>query len=114
MLLKNVNNLEREKLDETKAQNKIENSINQGKLDETKAQNIIKNKLEDKKIDLDIQKAEADYRSRILVKLADNDVKKANELVPTTLSITLMTKSKDSFGGNQNFVIGVKGLMHPC
>ena len=110
---KNVNNLEREKLDETKAQNKIENSINQGKLDETKAQNIIKNNLDDKKFDLEIQKAEADYRSRIQVKLADNDVKKANELVPTTLSVTLMTKSNDSFGGNQNFVIGVKGLMHP-
>ena len=107
------NDLEKDKFDETKKQNKLKNEIENKKFDETKAQNELKNELENKKLEMELQKAEADYRSRIQVKLADNDVKKANELVPTTLSITLMTTKGDTFGGNQNFVIGVKGLMHP-
>lgn len=61
----------------------------------------------------ELDKADAEYRGRTVVKLADNDVKKANELVPTTLSVTLQLLKGDNFGGNQNFVIGVKGLMHP-
>ena len=110
---KKTNELSNKQFDETLSQNKIKNKLAQDQFDETKSQNNLKNELDNKKFDLELQKAEADYRSRIQVKLADNDVKKANELVPTTLSITLMTKSNDSFGGNQNFVIGVKGLMHP-
>ena len=93
--------------------NEKDNQLEKDKFDETKKQNKLKNELENKKLEMDLQKAEADYRARIQVKLADNDVKKANELVPTTLSITLMTTKGDNFGGNQNFVIGVKGIMHP-
>lgn len=93
--------------------NEKDNQLEKDKFDETKKQNKLKNELENKKLEMELQKAEADYRSRIQVKLADNDVKKANELVPTTLSITLMTTKGNVFGGNQNFVIGVKGLMHP-
>jgi hypothetical protein len=65
------------------------------------------------KFDHDIAKAQADYRSKTQVKLADNDVKKANELVPTTLSVSLQVKDGQSFGGVTNFVLGVKGIMHP-
>lgn len=61
----------------------------------------------------DLAKAEAEYKSKVMVKLSDNDVKKANELVPTTLSVTMQELSKDTFGGNRTYVLGVKGLMHP-
>jgi hypothetical protein len=61
----------------------------------------------------DIEKAQAEYKSKTMVKLSDNDVKKANELVPTTLSVSLQVKDGQSFGGITNFVLGIKGLMHP-
>lgn len=65
------------------------------------------------KFNHDIAKAQAEYRAKTQVKLADNDVKKANELVPTTLSVSLQVKDGQSFGGITNFVLGIKGLMHP-
>ena len=65
------------------------------------------------RFDHDIAKAQAEYKSKTMVKLADNDVKKANELVPTTLSVSLQVKDGQSFGGITNFVLGIKGLMHP-
>lgn len=65
------------------------------------------------KLKADLDRAEAEFRSKAMVKLSDNDVKKSNELVPTTLSVTMHVKDGQSFGGVQNFVIGVKGLMHP-
>lgn len=61
----------------------------------------------------DIDKANAEYRARAIVKLADNDVKKCNELVPTTLSVTLQQIKGDNIGGNITFVLGIKGIMHP-
>ena len=61
----------------------------------------------------ELDRANADYRSRAIVKLHDNDIKKCNELVPTTLSVTLQQIKGDTFGGNVNFILGVKGLMHP-
>lgn len=61
----------------------------------------------------DIKQMELDYRSKAQVRLADNDVKKSNELVPTTLSVTMNIKDGQSFGGVNNFIIGVKGLLHP-
>ena len=48
-----------------------------------------------------------------MVKLADNDVKKSNELVPTTLSVTLNQIKGEHSVGVQNFIVGIKGLMHP-
>ena len=45
--------------------------------------------------------------------LTDNDCKKANELVPTTLALSLNVKDKGTFRGTVNFVIGVKAIMHP-
>lgn len=61
----------------------------------------------------DIRKMEIEYSSKSQVKLADNDVKKSNELVPTTLSLTMTVKDGSNFGGVNNFIIGVKGLLHP-
>lgn len=99
------------KIDYTKIKiNSDENDVRnqmavQRRLDEKNYQDI--------KFRAELDKAEAEYRGRIVVKLADNDVKKANELVPTTLLVTLQLLKGNNFGGNQNFVIGVKGLMHP-
>ncbi len=62
---------------------------------------------------LAMDKANSEHRARAVVKLSDNDVKKSNELVPTTLSVTLQQTKGDNFGGNINFILGVKGLMHP-
>ena len=62
---------------------------------------------------MDIEKSNAIHRSRTVVRISDNDVKKCNELVPTILTVTVQQMKKDNFGGNINFVIGVKGLMHP-
>jgi hypothetical protein len=69
--------------------------------------------IEKAKMKMDIDKANAEFRSRAIVKLADNDVKKCNELVPTTLSVTLQQIKGDNIGGNITFVLGIKGLMHP-
>lgn len=71
------------------------------------------NEAEKAKLKMEIDRANAEYRSKAVVKLSDNDVKKSNELVPTTLSVTLQQMKGDNFGGNVNFVLGIKGLMHP-
>lgn len=47
------------------------------------------------------------------VQMSNNDCKKANELVPTTLALSLNVKDKGSFGGTVNFVLGIKAIMHP-
>lgn len=71
------------------------------------------NLINEKKFKHELQKTKWDYQSKTAVKLSDNDVKKCNELVPTTLSLTLQVKAGDNFGGVSNFVIGIKGLLHP-
>jgi len=71
------------------------------------------NLINEKKFKHELQKTKWDYQSKTAVKLSDNDVKKCNELVPTTLSLTLQVKDGSNFGGVSNFVIGVKGLLHP-
>jgi len=46
--------------------------------------------------------------------LLDNDVKKSNELVPTTLHIRVNVIDNDGLNhGYQDFIIGVKTTMHP-
>jgi len=46
--------------------------------------------------------------------LTDNDVKKSNELVPTTLHIRVKILGPDKTdGGYLDFIIGVKATMHP-
>lgn len=71
--------------------------------------------LDQARLDQEIRKDEMDFKSRAMVRLSDNDVKKCNELVPTTLSLSLnqIGDNGKSYLGVQNFVVGVKGLMHP-
>jgi len=46
--------------------------------------------------------------------LTDNDVKKSNELVPTTLHIRVhVTNNEGTNQGFQDFIIGIKTTMHP-
>lgn len=86
----------------------------QQKMDNHKIQMDIANKeAERKRLQIELDKTRLDYQSKAMVKLSDNDVKKSNELVPTTLTLTLHLKDATSFGGVQNFIIGIKGLLHP-
>lgn len=95
------------------ASDKFDREFKKHQFDYDKERNKQKDAIEKTKLKMEIDKANAEYRSRAVVKLADNDIKKCNELVPTTLSITLQQIKGDSFGGNLNFVLGIKGLMHP-
>lgn len=46
--------------------------------------------------------------------LKDNDVRKANELVPTTLHVrTMLVNQEGETQGHMDFIIGVKATMHP-
>ena len=45
--------------------------------------------------------------------LVDNDVRKANELVPTLLHIRLKVKSNGEVKDAVDFIIGIKAIMHP-
>ena len=47
------------------------------------------------------------------VRMTDNDCKKANEMVPTTLAVSVNVKDNGNFGGTVNFVIGIKTILHP-
>ena len=76
-------------------------------------EHLLNSNINNEKFNHELKKAEAEFRARTVVKLSDNDVKKSNELVPTTLSLTMQIKDGKSFGGVSNFVIGVKGLLHP-
>lgn len=98
---------------EQQRQNEIMNN-RQAKMDEHKIQNDkAQLELDREKFQHQLNKDRSDMRSRASVKLADNDVKKCNELVPTTLAVRLTIKDGPSFGESQEFIIGVKGLMHP-
>lgn len=56
------------------------------------------------------QKYDAKLPNRVLV---DNDVKKANELVPTTMHVRTILVDKGKPYGNLDFIAGVKATMHP-
>ena len=47
------------------------------------------------------------------VRMTDNDCKKANEMVPTSLAVSVNVKDNGNFGGTVNFVIGIKTILHP-
>lgn len=87
--------------------------LNKKKLELQQKNQETENIINEKKFKYELQKSKLDYQSKAMVKLSDNDVKKCNELVPTTLSLTLQVKAGNNFGGVSNFVIGVKGLLHP-
>jgi hypothetical protein len=46
-------------------------------------------------------------------KLLDNDVKKSNELIPSTFQVNLMYKGKDGVVIPLSFIIGVKAKLYP-
>lgn len=93
----------------TKAQNILGNRVDEY----NKMKDIARQEIDNKKFEQQIKKDEAEYRSRAIIKLSDNDVKKSNELVPTTLSVSMNVLKGDNSVGNENYVIGVKGLLHP-
>ena len=97
-----------------KAEDKISGNANgTNKQPERDDYFVRKREMEKAKFKAEIDKANAEFRARAIVKLADNDVKKCNELVPTTLSVTLQQIKGDNIGGNVTFVLGIKGLLHP-
>lgn len=96
--------LEREKTLDDRAEREYQHKIQQ---------DAIQNQLEKDKFEKDLTKLRSDVNSRVSVQLSDNDVKKCNELVPTTLSVVMTEKQGEHFGNTHTFIIGVKGLMHP-
>ena len=58
----------------------------------------------------DINKANADfYKNQIL----DNDIKKANELIPTTMLVQFVSKDKYGVAITNTAIIGVKAKLYP-
>ena len=120
------NNIVMENDEYDKMVDEIEKAEDQLALNKIKAKNdlmiglgkdISKDKMEREakiaKFNQDLKMAEIDYKSKTMVKLSDSDVKKANELVPTTLSVTMQEMNDNVFGGNRTYILGIKGLMHP-
>lgn len=81
----------------------------QKKDDLDRANKALQSKQNKQKMRLD----EINAMSRTGVKLSDNDAKKANELVPTMMTISLNVKEDGNFGGTINFMLGVKSILHP-
>lgn len=77
----------------------------------TEAENIVQK--QDRDMEYKLHALNVQNRGNAAVRLTDNDCKKANELVPTTLAVSLNVKDKGNFGGTVNFVIGVKTILHP-
>lgn len=108
-LEKTKRSFERKKFSHQQMMDREQLRMNKHKIEMDKAAR----EADEKKFKHELNKTKWDYQSKTMVKLSDNDVKKCNELVPTTLSVTLQIKDGNSFGGVSNFIIGVKGLMHP-
>lgn len=83
--------------------NKIDNKEQEKREEEAKRAELMK----------EIERDNIRNRAKAVVKLHDNDIKKCNELVPTTLAVTLQQIKGDNFGTMLNFILGIKGLMHP-
>ena len=103
------NSIDKKKFSHQKMMDREQLRMNKHKIEMDRAAR----EADDKKFKHELNKTKWDYQSKTMTKLSDNDVKKCNELVPTTLSVTLQIKDGSSFGGVSNFIIGVKGLMHP-
>lgn len=105
------NRLERQAIDDSRYADKIVYQHSRDQINDDFQERRIRS--EENKLRHEIERDEAEFRSKAMVRLADNDVKKSNELVPTTLSLTLNQIKGEHSVGIQNFIIGVKGLMHP-
>lgn len=105
--------MEREKMNQQADFQNRRDEIERLKMRQQRDMQDRKEEIDRVKMHQDLRRMEIEYQSKTQVKLSDNDVKKSNELVPTTLSVSLHVKDGQSFGGISNFVIGVKGLLHP-
>lgn len=105
-------------------QNKVVNDLNERKFKHQQDQDAITNQFREQQrqdqITRDVDNIELRQREMNInnmgntsVKMSDSDCKKANELVPTTLAVTLNVKDEGNFGGSINFVLGIKTVMHP-
>jgi hypothetical protein len=103
-------------------QNAINNQLAHEQLDQNKDQ--FDQNMDQRKAEFEHQKQMDSIRNKpklkdLDVKLADNvlkdnDVKKSNELVPTTLHIRVKTvNNKGEDVGFLDFIVGVKSTMHP-
>lgn len=106
---KNSGNQNRNYSNKTGAFNNITNAKNiTSKIKNVKSTNIYKNN--EKKDDKETSYTAFELPRNIL---RDNDVRKSNELVPTTLQIRVFVVDKDKTQGHMDFIIGVKSTMHP-
>lgn len=88
-----------------KNQDAIKNNLEEKKFNAQQPNDTAKNKWKPKDMDVTLVPQNI---------LKDNDVKKSNELVPTTLHIRINTLDKDgNNGGYFDCIIGVKATMHP-
>lgn len=119
------NNIFKERqLDEIEKQNTINNDFRQQDLDMRqkihdedlyqKEKEFTYRKERDFELD-EIRKREfnASNMGNTSVRMSDSECKKANELVPTTLAVSLNVKEHGNFGGTINFVLGIKTILHP-
>ena len=108
------NNIEEEKLKYQKERDKELDARDEDRWQHKLDMDEWNKDFKERELSHEIEKDEAEFRSKAMVRLADNDVKKSNELVPTTLSLSLNQISDQGRSiGIHNFIIGVKGLMHP-
>ena len=119
-----VNDLNERKFKYQQDQDRVVNDLNERKFKHQQDQDTKTNEYrEQQRMDqIDRYGAEVELRKREMninnmgntsVKMSDSDCKKANELVPTTLAVTLNVKDEGNFGGSINFVLGIKTIMHP-
>lgn len=107
-------NRQRDKLDDLRQYNKFEYEKNRNTVNDAVKNANLTSQAALNKANIDV----ADYklRSRELPTqmLKDNDVKKANELIATTMHVRLhmLNKNNDPIGV-RDFVLGIKGNMHP-
>ena len=97
-------------------QNAANYKLNVDKFEDTKKRNDAEYKLNSDKFDYSKSKDKLATRSIDLNRdmLKDNDVKKSNELVSTTLHVRIRLVNKDDEDmGVVDFIVGIKCIMHP-
>lgn len=117
-------NLDKQKFEESKKQNDINNKYKKDEMDmkerhhnddmSKKEKDFLYKQQRDLEQDI-IRRNEfnAVNMGNTSVKMTDSECKKANELVPTTLAVSLNVKEHGNFGGTINFVLGIKTILHP-
>jgi len=135
-------NLRVRQFNEQQKQNDQNNKFKERQLDEIEKQNTINNDFRQQDLNMrqkihdeDLYQKEKEFKYRqerdfeldeirkhefnasnmgnTSVRMSDSECKKANELVPTTLAVSLNVKEHGNFGGTINFVLGIKTILHP-